>query len=133
MDQTEDTPVLISCKDAKANGSTTYYTGIPCKYGHIQRRYVVNHSCVKCSHIASRAARAKINPNPLPTGRPRAPGNTKSDEEMAANAATARRWRAKQKLLPDYDVRRKAYNEKLRLYLQARRNAKKEEQNGSPS
>ncbi len=29
-----------------------YYTGKPCKYGHIEKRYTVSAACTKCTSIA---------------------------------------------------------------------------------
>jgi len=43
---------IISRKDAKSQGLTRYFTGIPCKYSHISERYVVNGLCIECQAIA---------------------------------------------------------------------------------
>lgn len=42
------TPTIISRKDASERHSTTFFTGLPCKAGHVERRYVSNGSCVAC-------------------------------------------------------------------------------------
>ena len=34
---------------AKANGKQTYFTGNPCKRGHIAERFVSTYTCVECS------------------------------------------------------------------------------------
>lgn len=39
---------LIKRKDALAEGKTYYYTGKPCKKGHIALRRAVNGCCVEC-------------------------------------------------------------------------------------
>ena len=39
---------VISCKDARLQGLTMYYTGKPCKHGHIAQRLVVNGTCYDC-------------------------------------------------------------------------------------
>jgi hypothetical protein len=39
---------IISCKKAKAQGLRQYFTGRPCKHGHIDFRYVSSWNCVKC-------------------------------------------------------------------------------------
>jgi HNH endonuclease len=39
---------IISRKDAKAEGLTSYFTGEPCKRGHISRRLVCDYHCVEC-------------------------------------------------------------------------------------
>ena len=38
----------ISRHIAKKNGSNKYFTGLPCKNGHISERYVIGNKCVKC-------------------------------------------------------------------------------------
>lgn len=39
---------LIDCQTAKAQGKSKYFTGKPCKHGHIAERYVLNWTCVVC-------------------------------------------------------------------------------------
>ena len=48
---------IISRKEAQQRGLPRYYTGKPCKHGHICERYAVG-SCVECSNIASKAKSA---------------------------------------------------------------------------
>jgi len=40
---------IFTCKDAKAQGKTRYFTGKPCPYGHISERIVSTRACVECS------------------------------------------------------------------------------------
>lgn len=40
---------LISLKEASAEGLTHYFTGKPCKRGHIAPRFVANRHCYECS------------------------------------------------------------------------------------
>jgi hypothetical protein len=35
---------------AKQNGDKTYFTGLPCKHGHVGSRYTSNAICVTCKH-----------------------------------------------------------------------------------
>lgn len=42
---------LISRKEAKEKGLTRYFTGAPCKHGHISERSVSNHGCTECIRI----------------------------------------------------------------------------------
>jgi len=44
----------ISISEAKAQGLTRYYTGKPCKYGHIAERNVATRYCCECNRIAYR-------------------------------------------------------------------------------
>lgn len=41
--------------EAKAKGLTRYFTGRPCKYGHIAERLVANAGCIVCQGIRRRA------------------------------------------------------------------------------
>jgi 5-methylcytosine-specific restriction endonuclease McrA len=41
----------ISCGEAKALGLSRYFTGIPCKRGHVALRNVKNCGCVECSNV----------------------------------------------------------------------------------
>ena len=50
---------LISCLDALALGKTRFFTGEPCKYGHIDERIVSNGRCIVCSRESDRRRRAK--------------------------------------------------------------------------
>lgn len=46
-------PTIISRADATARHVTTYYTGKPCKAGHVERRYVSNGACIVCAKSAA--------------------------------------------------------------------------------
>ena len=35
-------------KDALEEGATRYFTGEPCKNGHVSERYTLNSGCVQC-------------------------------------------------------------------------------------
>lgn len=41
---------LISCKEAKEKGLKRYFTGKPCKHGHIAERHVTG-GCVVCANL----------------------------------------------------------------------------------
>lgn len=43
------TRVIISRKKAREKGLDMYFTGKPCKNGHINERYVSNNACIDCS------------------------------------------------------------------------------------
>jgi hypothetical protein len=55
---------IISLKQAKANGLKRYFTGEPCKAGHISERDVAGRGCVVCRREA--AARWKNKPDVRP-------------------------------------------------------------------
>lgn len=46
---------IISRADAMARGLTMYFTGEPCKQGHVAERRVLNRKCRECDKAASRA------------------------------------------------------------------------------
>ena len=50
---------IIQRKDAKAAGLTLYFTGKPCKRGHVAPRYTCIGKCKDCSLFETRAAREK--------------------------------------------------------------------------
>lgn len=39
---------IISLADAKAQGLKRFFTGLPCRHGHIAERYVTDGKCVRC-------------------------------------------------------------------------------------
>ncbi len=43
-----------SYTEARASGSIYYFTGKPCKHGHVGRRYVCSKACVPCDNLFSR-------------------------------------------------------------------------------
>jgi hypothetical protein len=44
----------ISRIRALVEGKKRYFTGIPCKRGHISERYVASYICVECSEVAEK-------------------------------------------------------------------------------
>lgn len=44
---------IVSRKEAQAKGAKYYFTGKPCKNGHIAARRVVNSSCYECHKLSS--------------------------------------------------------------------------------
>jgi hypothetical protein len=45
---------IISPKDAKAAGLKKYFTGKPCKYGHVTERRLYQGSCLECARSKTR-------------------------------------------------------------------------------
>jgi 5-methylcytosine-specific restriction endonuclease McrA len=52
---------LVSRKEAIASGKSQYFTGKPCKHGHISARTLSSGVCISCATIRTRAWR-KLNP-----------------------------------------------------------------------
>ena len=50
---------IISRDDTKAQGLMFYFTGKPCKHGHIDKRYVSSKCCVACSRELSQPCHKK--------------------------------------------------------------------------
>lgn len=47
----------VSRAEAKLTGAKRYFTGKPCKYGHIVERFVANETCVECNILKTTAWR----------------------------------------------------------------------------
>jgi hypothetical protein len=45
-------PELVSRKEALRRGLAHYFTGVPCKHGHVSPRAVTNWHCVACINIS---------------------------------------------------------------------------------
>lgn len=45
---------IITKAEAKARGLQRYFTGKPCKHGHVCERHVIHSNCVECGKIKSR-------------------------------------------------------------------------------
>ena len=41
-------------------GELTYFTGKPCKYGHVERRDTVTGTCLTCLDVYRKTARLKV-------------------------------------------------------------------------
>lgn len=41
-------PILLALQVARANGDLTYFTGKPCKHGHVSSRLTSTQVCVQC-------------------------------------------------------------------------------------
>ena len=50
---------IISRAEAKAKGPKRYFTGKPCKCGHVAERQVLNATCVDCQRAANKKSRLK--------------------------------------------------------------------------
>src|SRR5262249_12996710 len=82
-----DAPVVISSVEASAQGRRTYFTGKPCKHGHIDERYVRNATCVRCMRDHSIAFNESNRKTPKAPG-PKAPKSAKPSKTYLATAST---------------------------------------------
>jgi hypothetical protein len=51
---------IISRAEAKAKSLDFYFTGKPCRHGHVATRRVANATCVECERAAMRKYREKL-------------------------------------------------------------------------
>lgn len=51
--------MFLSRKDAIARGLPRYFTGKPCKHGHIAERYTGNKTCCECANATANATKSK--------------------------------------------------------------------------
>ncbi|MFU8816678.1 MAG: hypothetical protein ACNA7W_15120 [Pseudomonadales bacterium] len=98
------TPEIISRPDAKTKGMTEFYTGVPCKHGHLSTRYVSSGGCRTCVYDrakskqhatsaereAAKAARVSLRLDEKPQRRRR----TKVEMEAARRAEIVRQLAA---------------------------------------
>ena len=56
---TLDDPAPIERAEAKAKGLRFYFTGKPCKHGHVAEREVLNATCVECERAVMKKYRLK--------------------------------------------------------------------------
>ena len=54
---TIDSPRIISRDEARALGLKHFFTGKPCKYGHVAERRVGNYACMECDRARALAWR----------------------------------------------------------------------------
>lgn len=93
-------PQIISRKDALALGLRRYYTGKPCKHGHVTERYTRKSTCVACAQEEGRE-RYALNPEFFKekarrwaeTNPERSKENAKKWQE--ANSAAVRKYKIK--------------------------------------
>jgi hypothetical protein len=50
---------VISRREAKSRGLKRYFTGKPCKNGHVTERVVGKHMCMECARLKQRFSRNK--------------------------------------------------------------------------
>lgn len=108
--------LVISWSQAKAAGLKHYFTGKPCKRGHIEKRFV---SCGKCMECARLEAAAYASANPAKCQEMRAERYAENRDETKAKVAA---WRAanRERSMASGRAYREANREKLRLAAAAR-------------
>lgn len=111
--------------EALAAGLTVYFTGTPCKNGHLADRYVRNWTCVVCH--AQKCAEF------LPKWREKNPDKVKtySDKYSASHAASTKAWRDanKEKCAEAGQKWRQAHPEKCNEFSRAWRDRNRDAMN----
>lgn len=88
----EESRKLVSRKEAKSLGLKQYFTGKPCKYGHIDNRTTSNGVCMECSRIKA-LKRMRENPDARRKSHECSKRRYREDEEYRERVkARARAW-----------------------------------------
>ncbi len=106
----------VSRAEALSGGRQHYFTGKPCKHGHVEVRFVSSGECMECSRVRAQRWSTK-NPDKIRTMR-------KASAARNADKVTERynRWLAKN---PEYHANYRQQNsDKRALYEAKRRSAK---------
>jgi hypothetical protein len=88
---TIDPPRIISRAEAKALGLKSFFTGKPCKHGHVAERYVSSRGCVECDR--ARALEWRVANREMARERSRE-GGRKYRAANPQDRERKRKWRA---------------------------------------
>ena len=94
---------IISCKEAKEKGLTFYFTGKPCKRGHIAKKRVSNRGCIECKKISGKIYDSKPERKKYKAElekKARAEGKRKESENKRANTPKRKAWEKNYRQLP---------------------------------
>jgi hypothetical protein len=138
-------PSIIGRDAASALGLKRFFTGEPCKHGHVAERIVSSHGCTECDRARALKSRAANLEKARERDRERARKHRAADPERAREKG--RRWRAanlelaregdrerkrlhyaknKDRILSERAAKRVADPEKAREYLRVWRAANKD-------
>lgn len=106
MNATNDNELPRSRAEAKASNSVHYFTGKPCKYGHVDRRYSDDGRCMECSRVKA-LKRYYDNQGEM---------NAKAKERNKVKYAEDRKYRAAKKLYSRERRRDPIHGERKRQY-----------------
>jgi 5-methylcytosine-specific restriction endonuclease McrA len=119
-----------SAKEARQLGLTKYYTGEPCRHGHVEWRQVSNNSCMACQRAAARryAARhpdkvqevrlAARSAHAADPEKKRAYWRAKRAENPGRAREACRKWRERnRKPKPDQSARALAEQQGVRFFF----------------
>ena len=132
----DNTPKIISRKEAKAQGLTRYFTGEPCKHGHVAERMTSSGACHTCLSSSNRLhdktperqqrlkdngfkAQLKWNRNNREKLRKATSNWTKANKEAKAVSVNARRRRCRVNGVDGIEDIKAIYKEAQRLNQEA--------------
>jgi hypothetical protein len=96
---------MISRKEAQQAGATRYFTGEPCKHGHIAERFVSSRCCTECAALRSLEA---YHADPAKAA---AKVKARTPAQQEAARAAARAWKAANKTrVSEYEREKRAAN-----------------------
>jgi hypothetical protein len=99
-------PNIIGRDEARALGLKRYFTGKPCKHGHVAERIVSSHGCMECDRVRSLEWRAANLEKAREKDRKRARKHRAADPERARERGR-RWWAANLELAREGDRKRK--------------------------
>ena len=102
---------IISYKLAKDKNLKRYFTGIPCKHGHIAERLTSNRCCLECQKIAEKKY--------LKTEKGKEKKRLKQQRYVSRNLDAVRQRDRDRSKTAKYKERTKSYNQ--RPYVQKKR------------
>lgn len=93
---------IITRKEAKDKGLTRYFTGIPCKHGHLTERLVSSKYCIECQNLYNRKRRGS-DPSHTPwLNDPNYESYNSPSSSKKREANARRRARCRKACHPDY-------------------------------
>ncbi len=117
--------MVIGRSEAISRGMKSYFTGIPCKNGHLCNRTIKGHRCIQCNRVFSAAGSLRLDTkNPMRRAeyfaKYRAKNSNKRNaynkkyhaENKERRASSIKKWRAKNpaKMKSYYAIRRSRKN-----------------------
>lgn len=86
MNNPDQAMKIISRADAKAQGLTRYYTGKPCKHGHVSERQASDGGCMECRRLHQKAYMR------TDAGKAATKRHSQTEKRRAARRETQRRY-----------------------------------------
>lgn len=120
---------IIKRKDAKRLGMRWYFTGKPCKHGHIAKRQVVCGSCVECRDLNKERFK-KENPdywkeNYKKTWLRRLFQRNRKENLLKKSEYNKKYWKDNAERLSEYDRKRRSRNRDTKPWLDSFRSRQK--------